>query len=341
MNDPFDPKILRQAGLVYVSDREPGIKRRKRGRGFSYHLPDGAPLSDKGEKARVARLAIPPAYRSVWICTLPDGHLQATGYDDRGRKQYRYHERWQALRDEHKFEQLIPFGHALPSLRRRVLTDAQRLDDPERATLAALVLLLDAAHLRVGNRQYMAENGTYGATTLLKRHVRFGEGLELQFLAKGGKKVRRHLRAPRLQRILESIADLPGRELFVWQDDAGAVHPVDSSQLNRYIAEISDAPASAKTFRTWGGTLAAFSAALQLLVKDERPTIKMMAQAAADELSNTPAISRKSYIHPKVLQIVTDPFLGADLKHRAAEALPRKDGLRADEQRLLTFLESR
>lgn len=341
MNDPFDPKILRQAGLVYVSDREPGIKRRKRGRGFSYHLPDGAPLSDKGEKARVARLAIPPAYRSVWICTLPDGHLQATGYDDRGRKQYRYHERWQALRDEHKFEQLIPFGHALPSLRRRVLTDAQRLDDPERATLAALVLLLDAAHLRVGNRQYMAENGTYGATTLLKRHVRFGEGLELQFLAKGGKKVRRHLRAPRLQRILESIADLPGRELFVWQDDAGSVHPVDSSQLNRYIAEISDAPASAKTFRTWGGTLAAFSAALQLLVKDERPTIKMMAQAAADELSNTPAISRKSYIHPKVLQIVTDPFLGADLKHRAAEALPRKDGLRADEQRLLTFLESR
>lgn len=341
MNDPFDPKILRQAGLVYVSDREPGIKRRKRGRGFSYHLPDGAPLSDKGEKARVARLAIPPAYRSVWICTLPDGHLQATGYDDRGRKQYRYHERWQALRDGHKFEQLIPFGHALPSLRRRVLTDAQRLDDPERATLAALVLLLDAAHLRVGNRQYMAENGTYGATTLLKRHVRFGEGLELQFLAKGGKKVRRHLRAPRLQRILESIADLPGRELFVWQDDAGAVHPVDSSQLNRYIAEISEAPASAKTFRTWGGTLAAFSAALQLLVKDERPTIKMMAQAAADELSNTPAISRKSYIHPKVLQIVTDPFLGADLKQRAAEALPRKDGLRADEQRLLTFLESR
>ncbi|HZG29090.1 MAG TPA: DNA topoisomerase IB [Ensifer sp.] len=341
MNDPFDPKLLRQAGLVYVSDREPGIKRRKRGRGFSYHLPDGAPLSDKSEKARVARLAIPPAYRSVWICTLPDGHLQATGYDDRGRKQYRYHERWQSLRDEHKFEQLIPFGHALPSLRRRVLTDAQRLDDPERATLAALVLLLDAAHLRVGNRQYMAENGTYGATTLLKRHVRFGEGLELQFLAKGGKKVRRHLRAPRLQRILENIADLPGRELFVWQDDAGAVHPVDSSQLNRYIAEISDAPASAKTFRTWGGTLAAFSAALQLLVKDERPTIKMMAQAAADELSNTPAISRKSYIHPKVLQIVTDPFLGADLKHRAAEALPRKDGLRADEQRLLTFLESR
>lgn len=340
MDDPFDPKLLRQAGLIYVSDHDPGITRRKRGRGFSYHLPGGNPLTDTSDRERVARLAIPPAYRSVWICALADGHLQATGYDDRGRKQYRYHERWHALRDEHKFEQLIPFGNALPALRRRVLTDAQRLDDPERATLAALVLLLDIAHLRVGNRQYVAENGTYGATTLLKRHVRFGEGLELQFLAKGGKKVRRHLRAPRLQRILESIADLPGRELFVWQDETGSVHSIDSSQLNRYIGEISGAPASAKTFRTWGGTLAAFSAALSRLSKDERPTIKFMAEAAADELSNTPAVSRKSYIHPKVLEIASDPLVGERLKVQASEQLPRKDGLRADEQRLLAFLES-
>lgn len=340
MDDPFDPKLLRLAGLVYVSDREPGITRRKRGRGFSYHLPGGEALTDVSDKQRVARLAIPPAYRSVWICALADGHLQATGYDDRGRKQYRYHERWQALRDEHKFEQLIPFGHALPALRRRVIADAQRLEDPERATLAALVLLLDAAHLRVGNRQYLVENGTYGATTLLKRHVRFGEGLELQFLAKGGKKVHRHLRAPRLQRILESIADLPGRELFVWQDEAGSIRSIDSSQLNRYIGEISDAPASAKTFRTWGGTLAAFSAALAHLLKDERPTIKLMAEAAADELLNTPAISRKSYIHPLVLELASDPLAGENLKQQASEPLTRKDGLRADEQRLLAFLES-
>lgn len=340
MDDTFDPELLRQAGLIYVSDRDPGITRRKRGRGFSYHLPGGNPLTNASDKERVTRLAIPPAYRSVWICALEHGHLQATGYDDRGRKQYRYHERWQTLRGEHKFEQLIPFGHALPALRRRVLADAQKLDEPERATLAALVLLLDAAHLRVGNRQYVAENGTYGATTLLKRHIRFGEGLELQFLAKGGKKVRRHLRAPRLQRILESIADLPGRELFVWQDEAGAVHPIDSSQLNRYIGEISSAPASAKTFRTWGGTLAAFSAALSCVQKDEKPTIKLMAEAAADELSNTPAISRKSYIHPRVLEIAADPSLGETLKRQASEPLPRKDGLRADEQRLLAFLES-
>ncbi len=340
MDDPFDPKLLRKAGLVYVSDREPGIMRRKRGRGFSYHLPGGEPLTDLSDKDRVARLAIPPAYRGVWICALPDGHLQATGYDDRGRKQYRYHERWQALRDEQKFDQLIPFGHALPALRRRVASDAQRLNDPERATLAALVLLLDVAHLRVGNRQYVMENGTYGATTLLKRHVRFGEGLELEFMAKGGKKVRRHLRAPRLQRILEMIADLPGRELFVWQDDAGTVHSIDSSQLNRYIGEVSDAPASAKTFRTWGGTVAAFSAALAKLLKGEPPTIKGMAEAAATELVNTPAISRKSYIHPRVLEIAADPLLGEALKRQAGEPLPRRDGLRADEQRLLTFLES-
>ena len=340
MDDVLDPQRLSEAGLVYVSDREPGITRRKRGRGFSYHLPGGEPLDNPSERERVLKLGIPPAYRSVWICAVANGHLQATGYDDRGRKQYRYHERWQALRDEQKFDQLIPFGHALPGLRRRVIADAQRLNDPERATLAALVLLLDAAHLRVGNRQYTLENGTYGATTLLKRHVRFGEGLELQFVAKGGKKVRRQLRAPRLQRILENIADLPGRELFVWQDEAGTVRSVDSSHLNRYIAEISDAPVSAKTFRTWGGTLAAFSAALAQLQKDTRPTIKSMAMAAADELSNTPAISRKSYIHPRVLEIATDPWLGDVVMQQAAEPLPRKDGLRADEQRLLNFLES-
>ncbi len=339
MDDTFDPKLLLQAGLIYVSDRDPGITRRKRGRGFSYHLPGGKPLTNPADKERVARLAIPPAYRSVWICAVEDGHLQATGYDDRGRKQYRYHERWQALRGEHKFEQLVPFGNALPSLRRRVLADAQTLNDPERATLAALVLLLDAAHLRVGNRQYMAENGTYGATTLLKRHVRFGEGLELQFLAKGGKKVRLHLRAPRLQRVLEGIADLPGRELFVWQDEAGAVHPIDSSQLNRYIAEISDAPASAKTFRTWGGTLAAFSEALARLQAGERPTIKALAEAAANELSNTPAICRKSYIHPRVLEIAAEPSVEETLKRQLETPLPRKDGLRANEQRLLAFLE--
>jgi DNA topoisomerase I len=339
MVDPADPSLLRQAGLVYVSDQEPGIMRRKRGRGFSYHLPTGEALADAAERERVQRLAIPPAYRSVWVCSLPNGHLQATGYDERGRKQYRYHERWQALRDEQKFDQLIPFGHALPTLRRRVLADAQRQGDPQRATLAALVLLLDAAHLRVGNRQYAVENGTFGATTLLKRHVRFGEGLELRFLAKGGKKVKRHLKAPRLQKILENIADLPGRELFVWQDEAGIVHPVDSSHLNSYIAEISDAPASAKTFRTWGGTLAAFSAGHSCLQKNERPTIKSMAEAAAEDLSNTPAISRKSYIHPRVLQIATEPALGDDVIRLTAGPLPRKDGLRADEQRLLAFLE--
>lgn len=340
MDDTVDPRVLDKVGLVYVSDSEPGIVRRRRGRGFSYHLPSGKPLSDPQDRERITRLGIPPAYRGVWICLMSNGHLQATGYDDRGRKQYRYHPEWQALRDEKKFDQLIDFGHALPGLRRRALADARRLEDGERATLGALILLLDAAHLRVGNRQYAQENGTYGATTLLKRHVRFGEGLELSFMAKGGKKVRRLLRAPRLQRILESIADLPGRELFVWQDEAGHVHPVDSSHLNRYIAEISDAPASAKTFRTWGGTVAAFSKALSVLHADERPTIKAMAEAAAAELGNTPAISRKSYIHPKVLNIASEPELAELAQRQIEEPITRKDGLRMDEQRLLGFLEA-
>lgn len=340
MEEPFDLRLLTDAGLVYVTDSEPGISRKRRGRAFSYHLPGGDLVSDPAERKRIRGLGVPPAYQDVWICLVPNGHLQATGFDERGRKQYRYHENWQALRDEKKFHQLVDFGHALPSIRRRARLDAEQSNESLRATLGALVLLLDATHLRVGNRQYAEENGTYGATTLLKRHVRFGEGFELRFAAKGGKRVRRQMQAPRLQRILEGIADLPGRELFVWQDDRGVVHPIDSSQLNRYIADISNSAASAKTFRTWGGTVAAFSCALRLLASGERLTIKAMAEASAEELSNTPTISRKSYIHPKVLSIASEPASAEKAKDLAATAVPRKEGLRADEQRLITFLEA-
>lgn len=340
MDETLDLRMLRDAGLIYVSDREPGISRKKRGRAFSYHLPEGDLLRDPTERNRIVRLGVPPAYRDVWICLSANGHLQATGFDERGRKQYRYHNDWHALQDEKKFHQLSAFGHTLPAIRRRARLDAEQQERRLTATLGALVLLLDATHLRIGNRQYAEENGTYGASTLLKRHVRFGETLELRFVAKGGKRVSRQMRSPRLQRILEGIADLPGRELFVWQDEAGAVRPVDSSQLNRYIAEISGIAASAKTFRTWGGTVAAFSCALRTLQSGERVTIKAMAEASAEELSNTPTISRKSYIHPKVLAIASDQMAAETAQSIASEALPRREGLRIDEQRLIGFLEA-
>ncbi|MGV1872025.1 MULTISPECIES: DNA topoisomerase IB [Agrobacterium] len=331
-------RILRKVGLTYVSDQEPGISREKRGKGFAYRLPDGALLSDKLEITRLKSLGVPPAYERVWICIDPSGHLQATGYDARGRKQYRYHPDWHALRGENKFYQLKTFGEALPAIRRRATSDLSKQVHSADVTLAALVLLLDAAYLRVGNKTYLETNGTYGATTLLKKHVSFGETIELRFAAKGGQRVKRKLKHPRLQRILENIADLPGRQLFVWQDENGLVHPVDSSALNAYISQSAGEGISAKTFRTWGGTLAAFGHAARALGSEERPTTKGMCMAAAEELSNTPAICRKSYVHPAVLELATEDksvkrlqkILGSDLKPIA--------GLRADERRLLEFL---
>ncbi len=331
-------RILKKVGLTYVSDQEPGISRERRGKGFSYRLPDGCLLSDKIEITRLKSLGVPPAYERVWICIDPSGHLQATGYDARGRKQYRYHPDWHALRGENKFYQLKTFGEALPAIRRRATADLSKNARSADVTLAALVLLLDAAYLRVGNKTYLETNGTYGATTLLKKHVSFGETIELRFAAKGGQKVQRKLKHPRLQRILENIADLPGRQLFVWQDESGMVHPVDSSALNAYISQSAGEGISAKTFRTWGGTLAAFGHAVRALGSDERPTIKGMCVAASEELSNTPAICRKSYVHPAVLDLATEEKSVKRLEKILGSDLKAITGLRADERRLLEFL---
>ncbi|MBB3945410.1 DNA topoisomerase-1 [Rhizobium skierniewicense] len=331
-------RLLKKIGLTYVSDQEPGIARERRGSGFSYRLPSGERLSDKIEINRLKSLGVPPAYEKVWICLDPTGHLQATGYDARGRKQYRYHPEWHAFRGDTKFYQLKTFGEALPSIRRRAASDIAKQETGQNATLAALVLLLDAAHLRVGNKTYLETNGTYGATTLLKKHIKFGETIELRFAAKGGQRVKRKLKHPRLQRILENIADLPGRQLFVWQDDAGAVHPVDSSALNAYISQSAGEGISAKTFRTWGGTLAAFGHAARALEGGDRPTIKSMCVAASEELSNTPTICRKSYVHPAVLDIATDEKAIKRLETVLGSDSKQTSGLRADERKLLAFL---
>ncbi|MBA9034497.1 DNA topoisomerase IB (plasmid) [Rhizobium leguminosarum] len=331
----MNAEAITDLGLVYVSDTEPGIRRRRKGKGFSYVMPDGTTLADELQRARIGALGLPPAYENVWICLYENGHLQATGFDARGRKQYRYHKEWQSFRSAGKFHQLIEFGQALPRIRRTVLRHLDTGAEDVNGVLAALTTLLDEAHLRVGNQAYVRENGTYGATTLLKRHLKIVDGqIELKFRAKGGKRVQRSLKHPRLQKILEEIADLPGRQLFVWKDESGALKPIDSGRLNTYLAEISGIPISAKTFRTWAGSLAAFGAARETIVGGGRPTVKQMSEAAAEALHNTPAISRSSYIHPAIIALASNDH---PLIENGNEPLR---GLRAEENRLLDFLTS-
>lgn len=331
----MNAEAITDLGLVYVSDTEPGIRRRRKGKGFSYVMPDGTTLADESQRARIGALGLPPAYENVWICLYENGHLQATGFDARGRKQYRYHKEWQSFRSAGKFHQLIEFGRALPRIRRTVLRHLDTGAEDVNGVLAALTTLLDEAHLRVGNQAYVRENGTYGATTLLKRHLKIVDGqIELKFRAKGGKRVQRSLKHPRLQKILEEIADLPGRQLFVWKDESGALKPIDSGRLNAYLAEISGIPISAKTFRTWAGSLAAFGAARETIIGGGRPTVKQMSEAAAEALHNTPAISRSSYIHPAIIALASNDH---PLIENGNEPLR---GLRAEENRLLDFLTS-
>jgi len=289
-------------GLVYVSDAEPGITRRARGRGFSFHDPSGRPIGPGAERERILRLGVPPAYRQVWICPLANGHLQATGLDALGRKQYRYHADWSAWRSATKYEQLAAFGVALPRLRARIRRDLEGSAGDLGFTLAALAMLIDRLNLRVGNASYTETSRTYGATTLLKRHLSLTDGaLRLRFRAKGGKRVEHTLRDKRLSRILQEIHDLPGRRLFSYANAEGEIAAVSSAQLNAYLADATGVPgATAKTFRTWGGTLAAFA-----LARSAKGTVTMkaLAEAAAERLGNTPAICRGSYIHPRVLKL--------------------------------------
>lgn len=319
--------------LVYYPDDRPGIRRRRCGRGFSYVAPDGTTIDDRDERRRLAALAVPPAYEDVWICPLPHGHLQATGRDARERKQYRYHPDWTAWRARRKFDHLIRFGEALPRLRRRVARELSGEAGDRAFALAAIVALLDRTAMRIGHPENVAMNGTHGATTLTRRHVELGESeIRLNYRAKGGREVQATLRDRKLHRVLHALHDLPGRDLVDWIDDSGQPHAVASDAVNEWIAEVvGEVEATAKTFRTWAGTLAAFEVAL----REPRPTIRAMSEAAAERLANTPAIARSSYIHPDVIALAET---GLDAETLDAETAPA--GLRKTETQLLALLRS-
>jgi len=314
--------------LRYYPDTQPGIRRQRRGRGFSYLNTDGIRIMARPERARLKALAVPPAWEDVWISPLQDGHLVATGQDARGRKQYRYHPEWTALQAAQKFSHLPKFAEALPSIRRRIRRDLAEEPGEEAFAVAAAAAMIDRLSLRVGNPEYTRQNGSYGALTLKGRHVRLKDGhLHISYTGKGGKQIRRQLADSRLMKALEQIRDLPGAELLKWLDEDGAPRRVTSANLNAYLAEAGGMEnLTAKTFRTWSGTVAAFAVALE----SDRPTIKAMAEAAAKRLHNTPAIARKSYIHPDVLDLA-----------REAKPLPGRSGTRdltVAEQRLEAFL---
>lgn len=321
--------------LVYVTDAAPGMRRIRRDGGFDYLLPNGRSLTDPVELDRIARLAIPPAYEEVWICADPRGHLQATGRDARGRKQYRYHSEWRRRRDREKFERMPAFGEALPRLRRRLRRDLALSGLPRAKVLAMVVSLLDVTRLRIGNTVYARENDSYGLTTLRNRHVRFApEGsLLLHFRGKGGVEHRIGIGDRRLARLVRRCHQVPGQRLFQYVDDGGELRPIDSDQVNQYLKQTMGQDFTAKDFRTWGATLRAI-AILHATPLPEPPSERAQANAiletirrVAAELRNTPAVCRKSYINPLVFDAWRSGMLHRRIGERIVDAPRRAERL--------------
>ena len=299
----------RLGGLRYVSDEDPGLSRRRIASGFRYLDPDGQPVRDAPTLQRVRSLAIPPAYEAVWICTLPEGHLQATGRDARGRKQYRYHPRWREVRDGEKFGRIVAFGAALPRLRRRLRKDLAQAGYPRSKVAAIVVAVMADTLVRIGNAGYARSNKSYGLTTLHNRHVRFLRGgrARLQFRGKGGVEHDIALDDARLAKLVRGCQQLPGQHLFQYRDDDGNVQPVDSGMVNDYLREAMGEAFTAKDFRTWGGTLAAIRLLAEMPWNEDGASQRAMASMrksveteVARQLGNTPAVCRKSYIDPRV-----------------------------------------
>lgn len=342
-NAPGPATVARQAGLRYVCDNQPGISRRRAGRGFTYLEPDGTRVTDRDLLARIRALAIPPAWTDVWICHQRNGHLQATGRDVRGRKQYRYHAEWQQVRGAGKFDRVVAFGQAMPRLRRRLRTDLGQSGFPRSKVVAIVIALLADTLVRVGNDAYVRENRSYGLTTLRNRHVAFLRGgrARLSFRGKGGAEHEVELDDRRMVQLVRRVQQLPGQALFQYRDDAGVLQPVDSGEVNDYLHEAMGGAFSAKDFRTWGGTLAAFRALAATPVLEGRDggvpgeravagVLNDVVRDVASQLGNTPAVCRKAYIDP----VVFDAWREGRLARYADGAR----GARQWEQAALRFL---
>ena len=339
---PTAASSAREAGLRYVSDALPGIRRHRCGKGWCYYAADGQRVQDETTLQRIRKLALPPAWRDVWICPLAHGHLQASGRDARGRKQYRYHEQWKEVRDQSKYERMLQFGRALPALRSAVAADLARPGLPREKVLATVVDLLDKTRIRIGNREYVRDNKSYGLTTLRDRHIRIdGARIAFEFKGKSGVMQRIAIHDRRLARIVKKCQDLPGYELFQYIDDAGQRRSIESADVNQYLQDISGQAFTAKDFRTWHGTLIAAHALRQLpgfssMTEARHNVVQAMDEVAA-QLGNTRAICRKCYVHPQVI----DAYLEGHLLQRLGVG-ENQDTLPAqpDEAALLQFLQA-
>ncbi len=329
----------RAAGLRYVSDESPGIRRKRVGKGFAYLDSGGRTVRDPETIRRIKRLTIPPAWTDVWICADPRGHLQATGRDARGRKQYRYHPRWREVRDAVKYDRMLAFAESLPKIREHTDRDLERPGMPREKVLATIVRLLEDTRIRVGNDEYRKENGSYGLTTLRNRHVNvIGAEVRFTFRGKSGKQHTVELHDRRMARIIKRFLEIPGQELFKCVDGDGEVKAIDSADVNEYLQQVTGEDFTAKDFRTWAGTILAARFLRETAgATNSRAAKKQLVRAiarVADELGNTAAVAKQGYIHPAVIAA----YLSGGLKPIREKDDPDPYRLSAEERSLLALL---
>ena len=343
--DPRD--AAESAGLRYVSDEQPGIRRRKAGKGFTYVKPGGSKVDDEATLKRIRTLAVPPAWTDVWICPHANGHIQATGRDAKGRKQYRYHARFREVRDGTKFEHMMAFAQALPAIRAKLKEHMALRGLPREKVLATVVHLLESTLIRVGNDDYVKQNKSYGLTTLRNKHVKVdGSELRFEFKGKSGKTWNLQVKDRRIAKIVRACQELPGQDLFQYIDEDGVQRDVTSADVNAYLKEITGTDVTAKDFRTWAGTVLAALALKEFETFDTQAKAKKNVRAAiervASKLGNTPTICRKCYIHPEIMSSYVEGSLLLEVKKEVESEL-REDlaGLKPEEAAVLSLLEAR
>lgn len=347
-SDVVDPRDAAEtAGLRYVCDEEPGIRRKKAGKGFTYLRPDGKKVEDEATLKRIASLAIPPAYKDVWICPKANGHIQATGRDDKGRKQYRYHPAFREIRESTKYERMLEFAKGLPAIRQAIDEHMSLRGLPREKVLATVVHLLENTLIRVGNEDYAKQNKSYGLTTLRDPHVKVEGGeLRFQFKGKSGKTWKLKVKDRRIAKIVKACQDLPGQDLFQYLDENGERQSISSSDVNAYLKDITGRDITAKDFRTWAGTVLAALALSEFEQFDSEAKAKKNIRAAIEQVSsrlgNTPTICRKCYVHPEVFTCYLEGGLLLEIKKQVEEEL-REDlpSLRPEEAAVLTLLQER